>query len=214
MVQVKKPEMRSRILSAAAELFATNGYTRATINEIARASGTAPSNVYVYFKSKLEIVFALYEPWFREQIETLGIEVAQLRSSEAKILRIIHKLWSELPADSRSNNVIQAVAAAMPGDRYDPGLLRWTEQKVADMLASALPADRAAELDCLRLAHVLMMAFDGFAVNYRTARGVACNHGIVRQMGQLITGAASSSTAPAKKSQREMARRKLRVAGG
>jgi AcrR family transcriptional regulator len=188
MVQVKKAEVRDRILDAAAALFAEKTYARATINQIAKTAGMAPSNVYVYFKSKLEIMFAVYEPWFRQQIERLARDVASLRSPEAKVLRIVQTLWRELPADSRSNNTIQAVSAALPEDCYDPTLLRWTEQQIAKMLDNALPANRAAEVDSLRLAHVLMMAFDGFAVNYRTARGIACNPGIVKQMSAIILG--------------------------
>jgi hypothetical protein len=136
-------------------------------------------------------MFAVYEPWFRQQIERLAREVANLRTSDAKLLRIVQRLWSELPADSRSNNIIQAVSAAMPEDRYDPTLLRWTEQQIAKMLDNALPPERAAEVDSLRLAHILMMAFDGFAVNYRTAGGIACNRGIVRLMTAAILGPAS-----------------------
>jgi len=188
MVQVKKPEVRDRILEAAAGLFAEHGYARATINQIAQRAGMAPSNVYVYFKSKLEIMFAVYEPWFRKQIEQLARDVAGMRSPAAKVLRIVHRLWCELPADSRSNNVIQAVSAAIPEDRYDPGLLRWTERKIASMLDNALPAERVAEVDSLRLAHILMMAFDGFAVNYHTARGIACSRAVVKQMSAIILG--------------------------
>ncbi len=57
MAQVKKIEVRDRILAAATQLFAERGYARATVSQIAKAAGTAPSNVYVYFSSKLEIVF-------------------------------------------------------------------------------------------------------------------------------------------------------------
>jgi AcrR family transcriptional regulator len=199
MVQVKKTEVRERILEAAAESFAEHGYARATINQIAKGSGMAPSNVYVYFKSKLEIMFAVYEPWFREQIELLARDTEGMRSPAAKVLRIVDRLWRELPADSRSNNVIQAVSAAIPEDRYDPGLLRWTEQKIATMLDNSLPAERAAEVDSLHLAHVLMMAFDGFAVNYRTARGIACNSSIVKQMTAMILGTPRPVTETKKK---------------
>jgi hypothetical protein len=48
MVQVKKAEVRERMLEAAAGLFAEHGYARATINQIAKRSGMAPSNAYVY----------------------------------------------------------------------------------------------------------------------------------------------------------------------
>jgi AcrR family transcriptional regulator len=190
VAQVKKPEVRDGILAAAGALFTEHGYARATINQIAKAAGTAPSNVYVYFESKLQILFAIYEPWFRQHLERLEQEVAALATPEAKVFRIVEKLWRDIPADRNafSNNVIQAISAATPEDFYDPALLRWTEQKIASLLCNALPPRRAAQVDCVRFAHVLMMAFDGFAVNYRINRAIFCDDGVVEQMCAGILG--------------------------
>jgi AcrR family transcriptional regulator len=194
MAQVKKAEIRERILAAAGALFTKHGYARATINQIAKAAGIAPSNVYVYFESKLKIMFAIYEPWFREHVERLEQEVAALPTPKTKVFRIVQKLWRDIPADRNafSNNIIQAISAATPEDRYDPALLHWTEQKIASLLSNALPSKRAAEVDCVRFAHVLMMAFDGFAVNYRINRAIFCDNDVIEQMCAGILGTPSS----------------------
>ncbi len=190
MAQVKKTEVRDGILAAAATLFAEHGYARATISQIAKAAGTAPSNVYVYFKSKLEIVFAIYDPWLKEHLEALEQEVANLPSPEARVFRIVEKLWRDIPADRNAfaNNLIQAISQATPEDCYDPALLRWTEQKIATLLATSLPPSRAAEIDALRFAHILMMAFDGFAVNYAVNRAIRCDDVMIEQMCGAILG--------------------------
>lgn len=190
MAQVKKIEVRDRILAAATKLFAERGYALATINEIARAADTAPSNVYVYFRSKLEIVFAIYAPWLREHLEALEQEVEALRTPKARVLRVVQKLWRDIPADRNAfaNNLIQAVSSATQDDCYDPALLRWTEQKIATILSRALPPARTAEIDCLRFAHILMMAFDGFAVNQRINRAIDCDDRMIEEMCAAILG--------------------------
>jgi AcrR family transcriptional regulator len=190
MAQVKKVEVRDRILAAATRLFAEHSYALATISQIARAADTAPSNVYVYFRSKLEIVFAIYAPWLREHLEVLTQEVEALRTPEAKVLRIVQKLWRDIPADRNAfaNNLIQAVSSATQGDWYDPALLRWTEQKIATILSRALPPARAAEIDCTRFAHILMMAFDGFAMHYRLKRTIDCDDAMIEEMCAAILG--------------------------
>ena len=190
MAQVKKVEVRDRILAAATRLFAERSYALATINQIAGAADTAPSNVYVYFRSKLEIVFAIYGPWLKEHLETLAQEVEALRTPEAKVLRVVQKLWREIPADRNAfaNNLIQAVSSATQEDCYDPALLRWTEQKIATILSRALPPARAAEIDCLRFAHILMMAFDGFAVNQSINRAIDCDDRMIEEMTAAILG--------------------------
>jgi AcrR family transcriptional regulator len=190
MAQVKKIEVRDRILAAATRLFAERSYALATINQIARAADTAPSNVYVYFRSKLEIVFAIYGPWLKEHLEALAQEVEALRTPEAKVLRVVQKLWRDIPADRNAfaNNLIQAVSSATQEDCYDPALLRWTEQKIATILSRALPPARAAEIDCLRFAHILMMAFDGFAVNQSSNRTIDCDDRMIEEMTAAILG--------------------------
>ncbi len=190
MAQVKKAEIRDRILAAAGALFTEHGYARATISQIAKAAGIAPSNVYVYFESKLKIMFAIYEPWFQEHVDGLEREIAALPSPEAKVFRIVQKLWRDIAADrtAYSNNIIQAISTARVEDRYDPALLRWTEQKIANLLSSSLSTKRAAQVDCRRYAHVLMMAFDGFAVNYRINRTLPCDNDMIGQICAGILG--------------------------
>jgi AcrR family transcriptional regulator len=190
VAQVKKIEVRDRILAAATRLFAERSYALATISQIAAAADTAPSNVYVYFRSKLEIVFAIYAPWLREHLEILTQEVEALRTPEAKVLRIVQKLWRDIPADRNAfaNNLIQAVSSATQEDRYDPALLRWTEQKIVAILSRALPPARADEIDCTRFAHILMMAFDGFAMHYRIKRAIDCDDQMIEEMCAAILG--------------------------
>ena len=116
-------------------------------------------------------------------------EVAALPTPEAKVFRIVQKLWRYIAADrSAYSNIIQAISTARVEDRYDPTLLRWTEQKIANLLSSSLSTKRAAQVDSRRYADVLMMAFDGFAVNYRINRTLYCDHDMIGQMCAGILG--------------------------
>ncbi|HEV7610780.1 MAG TPA: TetR/AcrR family transcriptional regulator [Steroidobacteraceae bacterium] len=191
MAQIKKPEIRDKILKAAGNLFAERGYARATINLIAKAAGIAPSNVYVYFNSKLEIMFAIYEPWFRQHLDDLEREIASLKTSEAKMFRIVQKLWRDIPSDRNafSINLIQAISAATPEDKYDPTLLQWAVVKIAELLSSSLPAKNIARVNCVPFAQVLMMAFDGFAVSSGISRAIFCDDELVRYMCTGMLGA-------------------------
>lgn len=201
MAQVKKAEVRENILEAAGALFAERGYARATVSLIAKAAGTAPSNVYVYFESKLAIMFAIYEPWFRQHLDELEREVATLGTSQAKVHRIVQKLWRDIPADRNafSVNLIQAISTATPEDRYDPALLRWAVNKIAELLSSSLPAKRAASVDCTPFARILMMAFDGFAVNSRINRAILGDDDVIENMCTGILGALQAQSRPSRR---------------
>ncbi|MEZ4381870.1 MAG: helix-turn-helix domain-containing protein [Nannocystaceae bacterium] len=49
---------RRRILEAATQLFATRGYRRTSISEIAKEAGIAKGTVYLYFATKVELLLA------------------------------------------------------------------------------------------------------------------------------------------------------------
>src|SRR5689334_1903969 len=59
MAQRKKPQIREAILAAAFRLFSRNGYAATMVADIAREAGVSPGNVYIYFRSKLEILYAI-----------------------------------------------------------------------------------------------------------------------------------------------------------
>jgi AcrR family transcriptional regulator len=52
-------EQRSSLLAAAAGVFARRGYTAATLNEVALASGVSKATVYHYFADKKQLLFEI-----------------------------------------------------------------------------------------------------------------------------------------------------------
>jgi AcrR family transcriptional regulator len=62
---------RTRLLEAAAGVFARRGYERATIDEIARAAGLSKGTVYWNFDSKEELFLALLEERFDRPAEAV-----------------------------------------------------------------------------------------------------------------------------------------------
>ena len=166
MGQVKKPEVRDAILKTALQLFSRKGYARTTLEDIARGSGVSTANVYVYFRSKLEILYAIYDPWMRERLNSLETRMAVLERPEEKLRLLLTTLWRDMPAEKHGfvNNIMQAISSATARDRYRPTLLRWMEQHLERMLREALPPARRRRLEGARLAHLLVMAFNGYII--------------------------------------------------
>ena len=59
-------ETRNRILEVSANLFAHRGYDGVSVHEIAARSGIRESSLYNHFKSKNELLNALFERFIRE----------------------------------------------------------------------------------------------------------------------------------------------------
>src|SRR5437870_3318125 len=55
------PGKREAILRAAIRVFARNGYFNSKVADIARAAGVADGTVYLYFKSKEEILHSIFD---------------------------------------------------------------------------------------------------------------------------------------------------------
>src|SRR6187402_2020195 len=54
-------EKRERILTAAERVFAKSGFFSARVSDIAREAGVADGTIYLYFKSKDEVLISLFE---------------------------------------------------------------------------------------------------------------------------------------------------------
>src|SRR5574338_45942 len=117
MVQVKKPAQREAILKRAFQLFARKGFKKTTMAEIAAASNMTVANIYVYFPSKLHLLYDIYDPIQKRQLETLAEEVRRIDAPRDKLRHLFYGLWHAIPAEDNgfANNLMQALADEAPG---------------------------------------------------------------------------------------------------
>lgn len=57
----RSKDKRDRILKAAVKVFAKNGFHATRVSEVAKAAGVADGTIYLYFKSKEELLVSLFE---------------------------------------------------------------------------------------------------------------------------------------------------------
>jgi AcrR family transcriptional regulator len=167
MAQHKKGEVRAAILAGAFRLFSQHGYAATTLAAIAKSAKVSPGNVYIYFGSKLEILYAIYDPWLRARIERLESELARVRSPRNRVRRLLCALWRDIPGEENGflNNIMQAISVTDPNEGYRSTLVQWLEGRIAQLILESLPPSRRRSLHKARIAHVLIMAFDGFAIH-------------------------------------------------
>lgn len=192
MAQIKKEEVRSAILAAAFTLFRDQSYNDTSLPAIARAAGISTANVYVYFSSKLEILFTLYGPWLQQRLDQLDRSLARTRSRRARLEKLLLTLWRDIPRDDNgfSSNLIQALSSTSKED-YNPLLRELFQGRVSSWLSEFLHlSPKAAE----QMAGILLMAFDGFVINVRLAHGVAFNEESAKSLARLLLSASPSSS--------------------
>jgi TetR/AcrR family fatty acid metabolism transcriptional regulator len=92
-------DKREAILRAATKVFARNGYFNAKVADIARAAGVADGTVYLYFKSKEEILHSIFDRSMGEAITEGRRQLDQISDPREKLRRIALLHLERLGAD-------------------------------------------------------------------------------------------------------------------
>ncbi len=81
-------DKRAAILRAAIRVFAHNGYFNSKVADIASAAGVADGTVYLYFKSKEEILHSIFDRSMEEAIAAGKKQLEQITDPREKLRRI------------------------------------------------------------------------------------------------------------------------------
>jgi AcrR family transcriptional regulator len=200
VAQTKKAQIRQAILDSAYELFSKRGYSDTNVTDIARAASVAPANLYVYFGSKLDILFSLYEPWLISQFDELEASLRRTLNPRQRVRKILSVLWREIPSRDNgfANNLMQALATTTMREGYRPTLRLTIEKRLAKLLDDCLPnLGHAGSRD---IANIALMAFDGYVLNFHLHGGATCPAKRLTLFADMLLQYAAGTTAwpPAK----------------
>jgi TetR/AcrR family transcriptional regulator, fatty acid metabolism regulator protein len=90
----QRNDKRARILDAAVKVFAERGYFSSTVAEIARAAGVADGTIYLYFKSKDDLLFELFDDKMTQLIADAKSALAQEQDAPSRLKRFIRLHFS------------------------------------------------------------------------------------------------------------------------
>jgi TetR/AcrR family transcriptional regulator, fatty acid metabolism regulator protein len=90
----QRNDKRARILDAAVKVFAERGYFSSTVAEIARAAGVADGTIYLYFKSKDDLLLRLFDEKMTQLLAEAKAALAEERDAPARLKRFIQLHFS------------------------------------------------------------------------------------------------------------------------
>ncbi len=76
-------------MDAAIKVFAERGFHTATVAEIARGAGVADGTIYLYFKSKDDLLLRLFDEKMTELLEAARLALADEKTAPARLRRFI-----------------------------------------------------------------------------------------------------------------------------
>ena len=104
---MRDPDKHQQIIEAAVRVFARNGYYNSRVSDIAREAGIASGTIYLYFKTKNDILVTL----FREKMAAFVAYVRKAIEVEpdavAKLRRLVALHFKFLEADPDLAEVVQ-----------------------------------------------------------------------------------------------------------
>ena len=92
-------DKREAILRAATKVFARNGYFNSKVADIAGEAGIADGTVYLYFKSKDEILHSIFDRAMAEFISEGKRKLAEIDGSTARLAKIAELHLERLGSD-------------------------------------------------------------------------------------------------------------------
>ncbi|HEX9160199.1 MAG TPA: TetR/AcrR family transcriptional regulator [Thermoanaerobaculia bacterium] len=76
---------RERILRAAVDVFAQNGYFNAKVSEIAKAAGVADGTIYLYFDGKEDLLITIFREHTRNYLQSLERDLSTISRPEDRM---------------------------------------------------------------------------------------------------------------------------------
>src|SRR3954469_19513450 len=119
-------DKREAILRAATDVFASRGFFNAQVADVARAAGVAAGTVYLYFRSKDDLLVSIFDRTMREWIEEGRASVAPI-ADPVERLRAIARVHLDRMGRDRSLAVVFQVELRQSTkfmERFSSTLLR------------------------------------------------------------------------------------------
>jgi TetR/AcrR family fatty acid metabolism transcriptional regulator len=179
-------DKRERILRAAVKVFARKGFYASRVSEIAKAAGVADGTIYLYFKSKDELLTSLFEDRITRLLEVLRREIDAVPSGPGRVRRVVELQLGLLEGERDLAEVITVNLRQSTRLLKQYATKRFTEylDLMALVIADAQHAgELRADVSPRIVARAIFGALDGIALTW--ALGSAEPGGLTRAGTQL-----------------------------
>ena len=164
---------RDAILRAAIDVFADRGFFSAQVADIARAAGVAAGTVYLYFKSKDDLLVSIFDRSMREGLTLGRAAVADLDDPRERLRRLARAHLGRLGGDRNLAIVFQVELRQSTKfmERFSSTLLRDYLGLIRDAIADGQRAGIfRSDIKATVAAKIFFGALDEMATNWILSR--------------------------------------------
>ena len=108
-------QRKAQILSAAATVFAAEGFERARISDIAREAGIAEGSIYNYFKNKSDLLVSIPRQAVQATLESMSTRMAAITDESSSPEQMLTTLVQNFIATIHQNaHIFRILLSALP----------------------------------------------------------------------------------------------------
>ncbi len=189
-------EQRDQILAAAARVFALRGYTAATMQQVAAASGVSKATLYHYVRDKHELLAQITRGHVA-RLEALQAEVAALDLPAAEHLRLLIQRFMHVYARAEHEHRVLTEDVKFLADA-ERGQVVAAQRRVVASFAASVSALRP-DLAPLQLTTPLAMLLFGminWTFTWMKAGGALDHDSLAPVVADLFFGGLAGVKAP------------------
>lgn len=148
-----------RLLRAALESFAERGYHATTTREISRRANLSPTAMYVYYRSKVDLLVTISEIGHTAVLEAVDEATAEATDPADHVRRFVHAFAAWHARNHTIARVIQYELHSIPADRFDEirDLRRKADRRLRGALRDGME-ESAFSIDSLDLTTLAILS--------------------------------------------------------
>lgn len=194
---VARGDKRDAILRAAIRVFAERGFFGAQVADVARVAGVAAGTVYLYFRSKDDLLVSIFERVMTDALEEGRVALAGV-TDPIERLRTLARLHLERVGRDRSLTVVFQVELRQSTkfmERFSATKLREYLGRIRDAVAAGQAAGVIrADINPTLAAKMLFGALDEMATNWMLSRRASLD-GVADQIVDMFVNGIGSGPA-------------------
>jgi TetR/AcrR family transcriptional regulator, fatty acid metabolism regulator protein len=139
---MRDPDKPQQILDAAVRVFARTGFYNSRVSDIAREAGIASGTIYLYFKTKDDILVTLFREKMAGFVDRARKAIADERDAVAKLRRLVRLHFETLESHPDLAEVVQV--ELRQGQKFFRGASAHEVSAYFDLIAAVLQEGVAA----------------------------------------------------------------------
>ncbi|QQK76136.1 TetR/AcrR family transcriptional regulator [Salicibibacter cibarius] len=148
---------KKRILIAAEKLFTTKGYENVSVREIAKEADTSHTSIYVYYKTKWQLLVSLAAPPLEQLLHELKQDMSLVEVAKHYVrFGLVHRHLYELYITFHGSRV----------DEESEDFLNQIRIQLFEQLRTILSSETTKDADTLLLTRILFFQLHGTIMTY------------------------------------------------